>query len=370
MQYNVISADDHLDMNWLPRDLWQSRVPSNLRQRAPRVEDTAEGPVWLCDGAKLATWGPRPRSVEGRPDAFDHAYDRERLRPSNPKLRLEDMDRDGVDASVIFGPSSTWFSVEPELNNACQQAYNDWLAEFCAAAPERLLGVGLLSKDDPAAAAAEVRRLARIGVRQAMFVMAKADPPVYEPEWDVLWEAACETGVQLSSHFFIGVDPSPRPPKNLLGHEGARMTLDPVTQLGPLAGLIFAGVFERFPRLMLHVAETGIGWVPFALQRMDHCYKLYQQRREYWETRGGFQLTKLPSEYFKAHIRMTYQEDSVGLRLLPLIGEDIVMWASDYPHPDSTWPRSQQTIQEELADLSEPVRRKVLIDTTPARCID
>jgi len=109
----------------------------------------------------------------------------------------------------------------------------------------------------------------------------------------------------------------------------------------------------------LVVAESGIGWIPFALERMDHEFGKYLEAREGWEARGGIPLTMQPSEYFRRQVWATFQDDPAGVGLLSMIGEDRVMWASDYPHPDSTWPNSQRVIAAQMAGLPEDTRRKL-----------
>ncbi|HEV8472985.1 MAG TPA: amidohydrolase, partial [Methylomirabilota bacterium] len=149
MEYRIISADDHIDLQWLPKDLWQSRVPAGWRERAPRVVDTADGPYWVCGDDRWDPWGGRKGvagAMGGRRLALERGGVLEPgvLRPTTTALRLADMDRDGVDATIMYGPIVPLLIKDPELRRVCYRAYNEGLAEFCATAPERLVGVGLI----------------------------------------------------------------------------------------------------------------------------------------------------------------------------------------------------------------------------------
>src|SRR5437867_4601828 len=164
MEYRIISADDHIDLQWLPKDLWQTRVPAQWRERAPKVVDTADGPYWTCGNDRWDSWGGRKGAAGaqgGRRTAIERGGVLEPgvLRPTTTELRLADMDRDGVDATVMYGPIVPLLISEPELRKVCYRAYNDWLAEFCASAPERLVGAGLIPIDDPIDAAEVVKNL-------------------------------------------------------------------------------------------------------------------------------------------------------------------------------------------------------------------
>ncbi|MBI2493018.1 MAG: amidohydrolase family protein [Candidatus Rokubacteria bacterium] len=118
-----------------------------------------------------------------------------------------------------------------------------------------------------------------------------------------------------------------------------------------LTSLVFGGALERHPRLRVVLGESGIGWIPYVLQRMD---------AEWEDQFKDLALTMPPSAYWHRQCWATYQTDPIGVRLLDVLGEDRVMWGSDFPHPDGVWPDSREYIQKELGHLSEPTRRKVV----------
>ena len=155
MTYTMISADDHIDLGYLPRDLWTERLPKSLKDRAPHVEDRGEkGEYWVCDGETWSDYrGERWFARQNRTRlALDRGGVGEAHRPTTTDKRLIDMDRDGVEASLMFPPIIAMQVGEPELRNACVQAYNDWALEFGKAAPKRFFPVAMLSSVDAEAA--------------------------------------------------------------------------------------------------------------------------------------------------------------------------------------------------------------------------
>jgi predicted TIM-barrel fold metal-dependent hydrolase len=219
MANTLISCDDHMDLGQLPADLWLTRLPAELRDRAPFVEERDGQAVWICDGKVWGRWdGKKPATGNERPvkplyNSFDRAgiYDQSARRPSNAKLRLADMDRDSVQAQIIFGPIFQISTDDPVLRVACYRVYNDWLMEFCQTAPDRLIGVPMLP-ETPQAATDELLRLAKKGgVRQVTLMIANITPKLDDPAWGSLWKALEETGIILSWHITVfGPNPNSR----------------------------------------------------------------------------------------------------------------------------------------------------------------
>ena len=373
MNYRIISADDHIDLQWLPKDLWQKRVAAEWRARAPKVVDTPDGPCWVCSGDRWDPWGGRRGAAGaqgGRRTALEKGGVLEPgvLRPTTTALRLADMDRDSVDATVMYGPIVPLLIADPELRRVCYRAYNEWLAEFCATASDRLVGAGLIPIDDAKSAADEVRHLKQLRLRTGMFLAARVDVPLWDESWEPLWDAAAETGIVIGFHLGGGLrtvtfsGPKASDPGNL----GVRVACSTLQMDEPLAAVIFSGALERHPKLKIVLAETGIGWLPYMVERMDDSYQRFLDAGDFWRAHGGLQLTMAPSAYFRRQVWATFQIDHVGLRLIDVLGDDRVMWASDYPHADSTWPESQQAIAANFKDVADPARRRILCDNARA----
>src|SRR6184192_3092472 len=168
----LYSCDDHLDLRAVPPDVWQSRLSAAFRERGPQVAERDGQRVWVCEDRVLGQSGrPANSAVAKSLSAIGRAgIEDDGFRAGNPKLRLEDMDRDGLRASVIYGPLALGFPIsDPELQSACYAAWNDWaVEEFNAAEPERLCVLAFLPGHSPEAAAAELERCAGTGHRGAI----------------------------------------------------------------------------------------------------------------------------------------------------------------------------------------------------------
>lgn len=347
----LYSCDDHLDLWTLPVDLWHARMPAALRERAPRVVTQGEYEWWVCDGATL---GPSGLKMLGDYNATVRAgLADDGFRASTPALRLEDMDRDGLAASVIYGPSLFGLPIaDQELKAACLRAYNDWAREFNAHDPARLCVLPVLPTHSPAAAVAELERVAALGHRGA--IISPFEFRVSDGEWDRLWAAAAATGVPISFH--IGHGTSAVRIAYLSWEMAAFAAVAPMQLDEPLAMMIFSGALERHPAMRLVLAECGIGWVPYFVGRMDQAAEKHVPKAT------DYQLREKPSTIFRRQVYATFEEEPFGPQLIPILGPDNFMWASDYPHPDSTFPHSAGAIAEAFAGLDERLIRKVTAD--------
>jgi predicted TIM-barrel fold metal-dependent hydrolase len=353
----IYSCDDHLDLSAVPPDLWQLRLPSAQAERAPRVVARDRGRVWVCEDRTMGRSGMPPNkdfvkrfSAIGRAGIDDDGY-----RAGKPELRLQDLDRDGVAASVIYGPLSLGFPIEdPALQDACYAAWNDWaVAEFNAFAPDRLCVLAFLPGHSPDAAATELERCAALGHRGA--IISVFDIDVGDRAWDRLWGAAQDTGLPISFHIKGGT--SPRLSYQIGKWQSAAFaTLLPMQLDEPLATMVFCGALERHPGLKLVLAESGVGWLPYFLTRMDLEWEALRDKLDYAPKTA-------PSELFRRQVLATFEEEPLAAQFIPLLGADSCMWASDYPHTDSTFPESQRAIEESLGALSEADRRKITATT-------
>lgn len=371
MTEHLISCDDHMDLSQLPADLWTTRLPDSLRDRAPHVEDRGDQAVWVCDGQIWGRWrGKRPenqgdvrRPIKARYDAYDRAgmHDPSPRRAAVPELRLADMDRDGVYTQVIYGPVHQLAAGDHEVRDACYAAYNDWLLEFCQTAPDRLIGLPMLP-ESPGGALKELERVrAKGGVRQVVLMIANIDPKLDDPAWEPLWLALEDSGIILSWHITAFALPGKRVAgKAASVFENTKLFLANFVE--PFVDLFAWGILERHPNLKMVLAEGGAGWLPWFVQELDHEHSQLWEAKEFWADKGGTELITKPSELFKRQIYATFQDDHVAMELIPFFGEGHLLWASDYPHPDSVWPHSRQAIERQMGHLPRELRRKVTHD--------
>ena len=197
-----------------------------------------------------------------------------------------------------------------------------------------------------------------------MFLAARVELPLWDEAWEPLWEAAAEAALPIGFHLGGGLRTVAfsGPKATHAGNMGVRVACSTLQMDEPLAAVIFSGALERHPRLRIVLAETGIGWLPYMLERMDDTYRKFLDAEEFWRGHGGLQLTRPPSAYFRRQVWATFQTDHLGLRVVDLLGDDRVMWASDYPHADSTWPESQGAIAENFEGVAAGSRHRILCE--------
>jgi len=344
----LYSCDDHVDIWNLPRDLWTERLPARLRERGPRVVEQGDAAWWTCDGAVMGPFGTKLMSNYSAITRAGIADDG--MRPSTPRLRLEDMDRDGVYASVIYGPNLFGLPIEdPELKAAALGGYNDWAAEFNRSAPDRLCVLPVLPAHTPVVAVAELERVARAGHRGA--IISPFEFRCSDHDWEPFWSAAEATGLPISFHIGKGTSQVRVAPKSW--ELAAFSAVGPMQLDEPLAMMVYSGVLERHPKLRLVLAESGIGWLPYFVHRMDAAAEKHVPNAE------DYQLKAKPSEIFHRQVFATFEEEPLGPELIPLLDPDNFMWASDYPHPDSTFPHSREAIAAAFKGLDASVVEKV-----------
>jgi len=366
MDYRIISADGHIDMTWMPGDLWVDSAPSKWRAQVPQVRQTPAGPRWYAEEKELGVFGglgfgfnPVQRGYSKHVDKmFDVGFYEGGPHPTTAELRLKDQRLDGVDAEVMYGILGIGMRMQdPQLTQIVYEIYNDWAASFCKSNPERLVGLACLPSHDPEAAAKELRRAAGLGLKGADFAVSKAVYPIWHGAWDPLWEAAQDCRMPISFHT-IGY-PVREPADAAMArayqqrYAATRTTMFQIGAAEYLAGIVFSGALDRFPGFKFVLGEAGVSWLPYILDRMDE---------EYEDRYYTLNLSMKPSELWRRQGYSTYQHEPSVAKMIALIGEDNIMWGSDYPHPDGIWPDSQKWISEDLAALSPALRRKILCE--------
>ena len=358
--YRVISSDNHVVE---PADLWTTRGESKFKDRLPRVERLEDTDWWFCDGMKLFSLdsGTQAGVRFEAPETLTTQSWLEDVRPGGyiPEEHVKDMDIDGIDVSIVY-PSvglGLYTTVQDsKLLSSLSRTYNDWVGEFCNAVPRRLKGIAMLNVDYVQESVKELERCAKLGFAGAMITVYPPPERSYnKPEYEPLWAAAQDLGIPLSLHFDTN-----RP--------GQGQEFEDMGTVGPtffsnvdhwvresLGHMIFSGVFERYPKLQVGSVEHELSWAPHFLDRMDYHYT--QRQKEYQTYR--FKEAALPSDFFHSNVFLGFQEDALGIRMRDIIGVENMQWGGDYPHPESTFPRSRQIIEEILVDCSEEEKAKI-----------
>jgi len=349
----IFSADSH---TMEPADLWAQRIDRGLRDRAPRVltnyQDkkgsffVAEGLTPFPVGGGFAA-GKDPKELATNQNV---GYEQARASGWDPVERLKDQDVDGVEGEVLYTTLGMFLFhlKDTNLQWACFRAYNDWVAEFASHAPKRLIGLGLIALQDVNEAVHELQRIAKKGLRGAMINAAPpGEVPFSDAHYDPFWAAAQDLNIPLSLHILTGK----RNIQLTKGRVASNVTIIHEVQHS-LIDFLYNGILERFPRLTLVSAENDIGWIAHFLYRLDISYDTLR----YVDPTPA---TMRPSEYFKRQVYATFQDDRPGVMTYELAGENNLMWASDFPHRASTWPRSHAVIEQNFAGIPAAARRKI-----------
>lgn len=372
MDHPVISADGHIDFPLLPENLWTDNAPAELRDRMPRVVESERGRVWRShQGASLGLAGGMGSA--GRPYQPGEIHRSDRMaaqglyedqgrgimRPTIPELRIKDQDLDGISGEVLYGILGAINRLgDPEVGRAVARIYNEWLAEFQKKIPGRFAGIGCLSSGDPVEAAAELRRCAALGLKGAELALSHDMVPLWHDDWEPIWQASHDTGLPVHTHT-IGPQANMRWANDRATYRrwlAAHMSAFQIPMMGVVAQIIFGGALERYPDVKVVIGESGIGWLPYALERYDLE----------WEDQFQDLIPRPPSEYWRRQMYATFQVDRTGLENLDRIGAHTVMWGNDFPHPDGTWPDSGEILAPQLEGLDASDRRKILCDNAAA----
>ncbi len=280
----------------------------------------------------------------------------------DPYDRLKDMDREGIDVAVCFATSVTSMVAitDPDLEAAMARAYNRWIGEYCSANPARLKAVCAVPQRDIQRGVEELRRMAEEPWCVGLVTFASLDGHLPHailadsPYWHPLWEEAQALDLPVSFH--AGTDRPPYAPARTEVANNAfmlHMTGQPWHIQRTMAAVIGGGVLDKFPKLRTAFLETGCGWVPWWMDRMDMHYELYPEHVPF--------LKHKPSEHMKGpqcFYSLDPDETTIAATV-DLMGEDRLMWASDYPHFDCRFPHTVDLITER-DELSERVKAKIM----------
>jgi predicted TIM-barrel fold metal-dependent hydrolase len=370
MPYSLISGDNHIDLTYCPPELWSSQAPSKWKLLAPRVEELEDGCHWFVEAQDKGMWNgvgpgflPYTKGTFGHIDemkdaGFEWDYRRgAKPRPTTPELRLADLDRDGLDAEIVYGCLMINDLIgDADIRAWANTIYNDWAADFARKAdPNRIFPLAIIPNTDPIVAAAEVRRCAKMGLRGGDLAFKRMSPPLYHHGWYPLWEAAAECHFPISFHSTgfkaIRAPDTPQMEKEYMTQwRLVRSALFQLDTMEVLVSILASGACEKYPDLNFVLGESGVTWLPYVFDRLD---------TEYHDRARSLGFSMKPSDYFKRQGYVTYQQDQYLEPIIPLIGEDNIIWGADYPHPDCVWPDSRSHLEKNLGGLPERVRRKI-----------
>jgi predicted TIM-barrel fold metal-dependent hydrolase len=344
--YRIIDADGHVVE---PDNALDSYLEESYREYTPRrVQVPKDEPRWLIEGRLV----PKP---SGRGRGFDWGH---LQRDWSSQGRLRDMDIEGVDIAVLFPSMGLFFGgiEEPRLAVSLCRAYNDWLADYIKTDPIRLKPAALLPLHDPHAAAQELERtVTKFGAVGGVISTNLHGKNLDHPDFYVIYEAAEALDVPLLVHSGAGANPPPAGSDRFDNFFFTHLVAHPFEQMIALASVAAGGVLERFQTLRFAFMESGCGWIPYWLERLD----------EHYEKRANLVPTikAKPSEYvLSGRVYFTFEPEERTLPdVIRHIGDDILMYASDYPHWDCIFPESARTILKR-DDISELTKRKLLHD--------
>jgi len=355
-RFPVVSVDDHLIE---PPDLFEGRMSQPLAGHAPRIVEFENGAqAWLYEDALYPNIGLN--AVAGRPKgewSMEPArFDEMRRGCWDIEARVADMDVAGIWASVCFPSLIAGFagvtfsrSKDPELGLACVMAWNDWHHDVWAGShPERIIPLQITWLNDPETAAGEVRRNAARGFKALSFPENPANlglPSVHETHWDPLLHACQETGTVVCLHTGSAAwsaAQSPGAPLELA------TTLFPLNGCATAADWLWARIPLRFPDLKVALSEGGIGWVPMLLDRLD-----YVMSHSGSGMSGAWNGELSPAEALQQHFWFCTIDDPTTLRVRDRIGVDHIMVEVDYPHADSSWPGTQELLEQRFAAIPQ-----------------
>jgi predicted TIM-barrel fold metal-dependent hydrolase len=369
----LISVDDHVIEH--PR-VWTDRLPAQYQEAGPRVIETSQetvdvmgekkkrdnAHVWQYEGELHANFATQ--AVAGKPpeEWGTDPWRYEEIRPGcyDPHERLADMDIAGVHAQLSFPTfprfAGTLFltSKDKELGLLSVRAWNDFMIdEWCAVDPTRLIPMSILPLWDPQLAAAEIERVAAKGSKTITFPENPVPlglPSWHTDHWDPVFAACQAADIPLSMHFGTsGTIPNPGPDSPI----PVSYTLLSTASMSTALDLVFSPVFYKFPNLKVALSEGGIGWFPHVLEKADWIW----DRHRYYT---GVNTETRPSDLMRKHLWGCFIDDEVGLQQRHALGVGHIMWESDYPHSDTSWPNSRSRAEKMLATVPDEEAHRIV----------
>ena len=367
--YKLISADSHIVE---PPDMYSARIDPKFRDRAPKMERRKteagrEYDAWMINGMQVGTLGAVMQAGQRFEDPsqidFLGVWEDVRKGGYDAHSMIVENEEDGVWGSCLQPSQGLfWYRLpDSELLTEICRVYNDWITDFCKPYPERLKGIAMLNVDDVEVGCRELERAKKLGLVGAFIpVSPRPDKPYRDPAYDRLWATAQDNDMPLLLHIAT----------NRAGVPGCEFTINVGELTGAgrsttdhwvrysLSAMVFAGVFDRFPKLKVGSVEHETAWIPHWLKQMDFTYRERPVFTKGWKSQSGM----LPSDYWQRNMFVEFMEDDLGVELRQHIGVDNMLWGSDFPHAESTWPQSAQFLDRIFAGVPEADRRKITSD--------
>jgi uncharacterized protein len=356
--HKVVDTDTH---QMEPPRMWETHIETRFKTHAPRPQTIDGRHTMAVEGESLTNEGKYPFSTPEFLAALMRGMQRfERARGAafNAQSRLQDMDEQGVDVQILYptvgGQLLGREFEDTELLAACCRAYNDWSAAYCQADAQRLRWAAMLPLQDIELAIAEARRAAANG---AVSFYVRPNPikgrNLSHRDYFPLWAEIERLDTPVSIHD-SGSPHLPSYGDRMDTHTSGHIIAHPFEAMVAMMTLIWGGVFEHFPRLTVVHVEADAGWLPYWLQRMEQHYE-FSGNAEHPD------LKMRPTDYFKRNGLVACRGDEATLRsVVELVGDDNVVFNTDYPHPDGTWPWGLQRLDEQR--IPEVSKRKILWD--------
>ncbi len=364
----AVSADSHIVE---PDNCYVDHIESRYQAVAPRIKrEDVNGvlsDVFVVDGLKerIPVRGVASAGCDPKKGLYSGIVDDEHQGGWDANIRIKDQDRDGIAAEILYPSLGMVLCAHPDSDykQACMWAYNRWLREFVGQHPGRLFALGQTAVRSVAEAVQDVRRMEEWGFKGVMLPgFPDTEEDYNDPCFDPLWEAVVDLDMPICFHILTTYNkkdtggnfvmaPKQRGKSRLVQFQTIIRGVQDV-----LGMFTFDGVFDRHPKLKLVCTEADAGWMPHYMYRADHSYKRLRASLKATE------LAKLPSEYFKENIYVTFQDDWIALQLTHMMNPRRMMWANDFPHSDSTWPNSQALLKSHASHLSDDEKRWILRD--------
>jgi predicted TIM-barrel fold metal-dependent hydrolase len=371
-RYRYISSDSHFES---PPEQWTHRVPKQYRDRAPRRIKLDDGRDAIQAEGQRLTYGGTSLYAGVPPEKFDPTimdFDRT---PGcgSAEQRLREQDEDGIDAEVLFALGVRNPAIrDQKAYMAIIHSFNAYMAEeYCAVAPDRLIGVGILPNIGVAEDIAEMEYCKNQGLKAVWLSTYPSGKNVPSLEDDRFWAAVLDLDMPVVIHTsfpsHVGSRETPlfEYPKKPTGeHRPPTDFVQRLARQGPYhtgcveaSQLVVSGVFDRFPKLQIFWAENNVGWLPYFFEQMDHEYSV----NRFWAERylGLPRLKYLPSEYLREHAYWGFFEDHIGVKLRHEVGLDRMLWSTDFPHVVTRWPHSLDVLESQMAGVPSEERHQM-----------